>query len=243
MPWSTRRLADLAGTTVKTVRHYHSIDLLEEPERAPNGYKLYGTRHLVRLLQISRLRGLGMSLAQIAEVEDSADDFSDTVRALDAQLAASIEHQQAIRAELADLLRHRPESDVPAGFGAVAENLSSADRAIITVTSQLFGAELVDVMRDMAASHVDLDAEFNALRADADDEAVRSVARRLAPVLRSIREDYPAARDPRHLAIGGEAAAMGAVTQALADLYNPAQLRVMQQAHQILEDDDPSRQG
>jgi DNA-binding transcriptional MerR regulator len=66
MAWSTRRLAQLAGTTVKTIRHYHSIGLLEEPERAGNGYKQYGTAHLVRLLQIARLRELGMPLADIA---------------------------------------------------------------------------------------------------------------------------------------------------------------------------------
>ena len=31
MPWSTRELAELAGTTVKAVRHYHEIGLLDEP--------------------------------------------------------------------------------------------------------------------------------------------------------------------------------------------------------------------
>ncbi|MBE1592289.1 putative MFS family arabinose efflux permease [Nonomuraea angiospora] len=29
--WSTREVAELAGTTLKTVRHYHDIGLLEEP--------------------------------------------------------------------------------------------------------------------------------------------------------------------------------------------------------------------
>ncbi|WP_399921406.1 MerR family transcriptional regulator [Streptomyces kanamyceticus] len=47
--WSTGQLAELAGTTTKTVRHYHETGLLDEPERAPNGYKRYGVSHLVRL--------------------------------------------------------------------------------------------------------------------------------------------------------------------------------------------------
>ena len=50
MGWSTRELAELAGTTIKAVRHYHEHGLLEEPRRAVNGYKQYGAGHLVRLL-------------------------------------------------------------------------------------------------------------------------------------------------------------------------------------------------
>lgn len=61
MGWSTREVAQLAGTTLRTVRHYHEIGLLDEPERLPNGYKAYRTEHLVRLLQIRRLTGLGFS--------------------------------------------------------------------------------------------------------------------------------------------------------------------------------------
>src|SRR6185312_16235456 len=31
--WSTSELAHLAGTTARTVRHYHDVGLLEEPRR------------------------------------------------------------------------------------------------------------------------------------------------------------------------------------------------------------------
>ena len=48
--WSTRELAELAGTTVKSVRYYHQLRLLDEPARLTNGYKQYEVRHLVRLL-------------------------------------------------------------------------------------------------------------------------------------------------------------------------------------------------
>ncbi|MEQ3553652.1 WhiB family transcriptional regulator [Pseudonocardia nematodicida] len=37
--WSTRQLAELAGTTVRAVRHYHEVGLLDEPARRANGYK------------------------------------------------------------------------------------------------------------------------------------------------------------------------------------------------------------
>ncbi|MBX0301124.1 MerR family DNA-binding transcriptional regulator [Cryobacterium sp. 1639] len=68
MAWSTRELAELAGTTLKAVRHYHQIGLLDEPGRTSNGYKQYQVAHLVRLLQITRLANLGVPLAQIAQM-------------------------------------------------------------------------------------------------------------------------------------------------------------------------------
>ena len=37
MAWSTRQLAEMAGTTVKSVRYYHQLGLLDEPERLGNG--------------------------------------------------------------------------------------------------------------------------------------------------------------------------------------------------------------
>lgn len=242
MSWSTRELAELAGTTIKTIRHYHAIDLLEEPERALNGYKRYGTGHLVRLLQIRRLRNLGMSLARIASMDGSEDGFVDTVRALDAELAASIERRQAIRAELADLLRHHASADVPPGFEAVASHLTDADRAMIMVSSQLFVEEFVQDMREMSARHQEVDAEFNTLSAEADEDTVRAVAEHLAPVLRSIREEYPSAEDPGPFALGRERDAMEIITRALADLYNPAQIEVLRRAHRLLVD-DPSPEG
>ena len=67
MAWSTREIAELAGTTVNTVRHYHQVGLLEQPDRMSNGYKQYQVRHLVRLLKIRRLRDLDVPLDQIDE--------------------------------------------------------------------------------------------------------------------------------------------------------------------------------
>ncbi|GAT66905.1 merR family transcriptional regulator [Planomonospora sphaerica] len=35
-------LAALAGVSTRTVRHYHRLGLLPEPERRANGYRVYG---------------------------------------------------------------------------------------------------------------------------------------------------------------------------------------------------------
>src|ERR687892_734354 len=47
MAWSTREIAELAGTSLRAVRHYHEVGLLEEPARRANGYKQYGVAHLI----------------------------------------------------------------------------------------------------------------------------------------------------------------------------------------------------
>ena len=39
MAWSTRQLADLTGVTLRSIRHWHDVGLLPDPERRSNGYK------------------------------------------------------------------------------------------------------------------------------------------------------------------------------------------------------------
>lgn len=97
MAWSTRQLAELAGTTLKTVRHYHAIGLLPEPERRVNGYKQYGAAHLVRLLRIRRLVDLGIPLARIGEMIDDPGSGEDALRALDDELGEQIARLQRAR--------------------------------------------------------------------------------------------------------------------------------------------------
>lgn len=61
-----KELADLAGTTVRTVRHYHHVGLLPVP--AMLGAKRdYGLDHLARVLRVRWLAGSGMSLGAIAK--------------------------------------------------------------------------------------------------------------------------------------------------------------------------------
>ncbi|MDF0532590.1 MerR family transcriptional regulator [Tsukamurella sp. 8F] len=61
-----RELADIAGTTVRTVRHYHHVGLLPVPPPA-GATRDYGLDHLARVLRVRWLVGTGMSLAAIGE--------------------------------------------------------------------------------------------------------------------------------------------------------------------------------
>ncbi|MFI6030714.1 MerR family transcriptional regulator [Amycolatopsis magusensis] len=52
-PLRTSELAEVAGVTVRALRHYHQIGLLAEPPRSAGGYRRYDVGHLVRLLRIT----------------------------------------------------------------------------------------------------------------------------------------------------------------------------------------------
>jgi len=233
MPWSTRELADLAGTTLKTVRHYHALGLLDEPERASNGYKQYGVRHLVRLLQIRRLSDLGLPLAQIATMGRADEDPDEAIRAVDAELAATIERLQRIRAELAVILRHRAPIDVPDGFGEVADSLTDPERAMLLIYSRVFDADMMHDVRGLVAERSDSDAEFLALPADADPATIEAVARKMVPDLLRAWQQFPATADPAAHAEHDVRTTGMAVAQAIAELYNPAQVAALQIANEL----------
>lgn len=235
MAWSTRQLADLAGTTVKAVRHYHEIGLLEVPERAANGYKQYKVSHLIRLLQIKRLSALGVPLSQVAALGRADEEPDEAIRVLDAELAATIDRLSRVRAELALILRHRAPMDVPPGFAPVSRDLSETNRSLLMVYSTIFSEEGMDEFRQMLATRDDTDDDFDALPPDADDATIDRLAERMAPVVRRVREKHPWSKDPvADSPLGAERAA-NTMAHAAVEFYNSAQLRVLQRVNVLLE--------
>lgn len=65
--------AQLVGVTVKTIRHYHKLGLVTEPERSEGGYRLYNAADLQRLMRIKRLQTVGLSLRQIRFILEADD--------------------------------------------------------------------------------------------------------------------------------------------------------------------------
>lgn len=234
MGWSTRQLAELARTTIKAVRHYHDIGLLELPERAANGYKQYNVTHLVRLIQIKRLSDLGVPLAQIAAIE-SADQYPEqAIRVLDAELAATVERINRVRTELAVLLRHRAPMHVPPEVAALSRTLSDPQHSLLTVYSTVFSQETMQEFREMITDPDPTEAELDALPADADDATIEQLAQRMLPVIRRRRVRYPRTVDPAADSPLGPDAAREAMAHAVTEFYNCAQLRVLQRLHALL---------
>ncbi|WP_439592998.1 MerR family transcriptional regulator [Microbacterium sp.] len=234
--WSTREVAELAGTTVNTIRHYHRLGLLEEPERRYNGYKQYGVRDLVRLLRIRRLAELGVPLSRIADVSQGGDAAPETLRELDVELAATIQRIQQARADIAVILSKNAPADAPAGFAAVASHLSEPDSSIIHVYSRLYDEDAMDDLRHMV--EVDVEAgeasgEIDALSPDADEETRSRLAARLAPTITQNLIDYPWLTDPLRRASKNRYRARQTFVAAAEELYNPAQLDVFTRAGKI----------
>jgi DNA-binding transcriptional MerR regulator len=231
--WSTSQLADLAGTTLRTIRHYHDVGLLAEPERRTNGYKSYGVPHLVRVLRIKRLTDLGLSLTQIAGLGDEDEHPGEALRELDAELATTIERLQRIRAELALILRQETPTDLPPDIAAtIAEaNLSPQDRSATVVIAQLLSPEALTTYTEVLKGHSKDIAivEFDNLPADADEETRQRLADRMRalPYVQEMRAAFPDAVGMYGDSPRGEKFAMQTMVKVMVELYNKAQIDVL----------------
>lgn len=232
MAWSTSELAEMAGTTVNTIRHYHRLGLLPEPERGSNGYKHYGVRELVCLLRIRRLADLGVPLSQIGDVASGADSTPEALRALDAELETTIARLQRARDDIATILREGSPADAPAGFESLATRLTEADSSVIHIYSRLYDeSAMADVRRVVEAdAQQPVARELDALPADADEATRQRIAEAYAPILARNLVEYPWMNDPGARLPKGAAAAAATFVEALVEFYNPAQLDVFARA-------------
>ncbi|GAA2693317.1 MULTISPECIES: MerR family transcriptional regulator [Actinosynnema] len=233
MAWSTSRLADLAGTTLRAVRHYHDVGLLDLPERRANGYKSYGVVHLVRVLRIRRLTNLGLSLTQIADLGDAQNHPDEVLRSLDDELAATIERLRLARAELAGILRGNSPTDLPPDVAAAVAGagLSPQERALVAVLAQLLDPDVVTAYANAMAEFPKSPAEFefDVLPADAPEHVRRVLADRLRelPATRKARAAFPDVASMCADAPRDERFVLRTVGEVMVELYNPAQLDVL----------------
>ena len=189
-------IAKLAGVSVRTLRHYHAIDLLPEPPRGENGYRDYGAGNLVRLLRIKRLSSLGFSLSRISEVLDEMDahlaeaagpNADEALDELDRELALQIERLQEQRRTIALLKREQLDPDLPVRFARAAKTLFAAEhfndgeRQAMLIMGHLYDeGEVAELERVTAALSekglVDkiraLQARYDELRPDATTEDI-----------------------------------------------------------------------
>jgi DNA-binding transcriptional MerR regulator len=90
--------ASFAGVTVKTVRHYHQLRLLDEPQRDGSGYRRYGSADLMRLVQVRTLAAAGVPLAEIGDLLDAdPDQFA----------AALVDVERRLTDRIEELIRRR----------------------------------------------------------------------------------------------------------------------------------------
>ncbi|NGN65956.1 MerR family transcriptional regulator [Streptomyces sp. A7024] len=93
--------AAFVGVTIKTVRHYHRLGLVDEPERDASGYRRYRSADLYRLVQVRTLAGAGVPLAEIGGLLDAGPErFAATLDDVHRRLTEKIAELTARRDRL-----------------------------------------------------------------------------------------------------------------------------------------------
>lgn len=209
-------LASLAGVTVRTLRHYHQIGILPEPERAANGYRRYGVHDLIRVLRIRRLVAVGVPLEETPRLLDEpvAGGSLEANALLDRLEAELMSQEVRIAAQRAVIRRLRGESgalDIPPELGrflramsgiAPSREVERIDRDQTVLLAHLVGEsglpqlvgflerlsapEVLPTLTDVASRFYHLDQHTSEPQLDG---FVEDFVTSLDPVLRSLAEE------------------------------------------------------
>ena len=181
--------ASFVGVTPRTIRHYHEIGLLPEPERGSDDRRRYGYDDMIRLLWIRKMADAGIALDDIrdafadtpsADVDGDGDRgiagilerLEETLIAQEAELRRQRAAVQRMRTEgsrmglLSDFVTSRLKS-LPEG------SLRQADLDDLLVSERLLsplGAAIRAARFIALATHPDLRAESD--RVEAAEEAL-----------------------------------------------------------------------
>ncbi len=197
-------LAALVGVSTRTVRHYHHLGLLPEPDRRASGYREYRLRDAVVLARIRRLTELGLSLDEIRDVlaDEQGRELREVLVELDADLARQQQAIEARRARLAELLAEvelRPDSAVSPEMAEVLRGLprgtrfAELDQGLLALVDTAAGPEerarFAEMLRPLAEPEArrrgaEIYARMDEIAdASPDDARVAALAEELAAYL------------------------------------------------------------
>lgn len=143
--------AAFVGVTVKTVRHYHRLGLVAEPERDGSGYRRYGSDELLRLVQARTLAAAGVPLAEIGDLLDADPErFAAALSDVHRRLTERIEDLIARRDTL-HRLAHGDRALLPDRACAVLDRLADLG----------FGPDYVAAQREALVLARALDPEIH----------------------------------------------------------------------------------
>jgi DNA-binding transcriptional MerR regulator len=104
-----------AGVSARTLRYYEEMGLLPGVRRRAGGRRVYGADELERLRFISRLKALGLSLAEIKEL-NAVYAIGGSTRAMLGRLDELLaRHRAEVEARIAELVELRDEIDAYRG--------------------------------------------------------------------------------------------------------------------------------
>jgi len=244
-------LATLAQVSVRTLRHYHQVGVLPEPERSRNGYREYTVHDVVRLLRIKRLAALGIPLERMpAMLDNDADSQTDLLDQLDTDIDAQIARLQAQKTLIGLARLNEAAPDLPpelaqslarfAASGASPE-MNRMDRDQVILLAHLAGDDGIDRLAqvygrlaepDVLTGVAAFNRRFEELADDASDTEVEALVtgfvEQFAPLMAELGDgnDEP---------LFDEAAAATLFDAYQADVLNHAQRRTLAQLTERLE--------
>jgi len=243
-------LAALAGVTVRALRHYHQLGILDEPERSANGYREYDIRALVRVLRIKRLAALGFSLHALPDLLDGdGEHFDSLLERLDHELDDEVARITAQRTVIAQLRRDGLAPDLPPALARYAvafvnsarsERLARFDREQAILVGHLVDDEqlqLVATLYDRLAEpdrlpiYAELNGRFDAMGPATTDDEIDSLVRDVVSAVKELITAIPADGPEANL---GQAGTL--LTEYSTEVLNQTQLRVIKLIESGLED-------
>src|SRR5690348_9666452 len=93
---SSAELADLAGVSRDTLRHYERKGVLPRPNRGNNGYRQYPSEALQRVQLVRRALSVGFTLdelARVLKIRDAGGAPCEEVRRIASQKLADVQDQ------------------------------------------------------------------------------------------------------------------------------------------------------
>ena len=164
VPMRVAEIAELTGTTVRTVRYYHSLGLLPVPDER-GGWRDYDLSHVARLSRIRWLVQAGVSLETIGRI-------------LDGSKATGVEQPDNAPADGTLEARAAAGSvveDLAGALAAVEDHLAEVTRQRDMLTDLLERARTGSTVSPMSPR---MAAFFDRLEQAAADEAARCAVRK-----------------------------------------------------------------
>ncbi|MGI5290836.1 MerR family transcriptional regulator [Nonomuraea polychroma] len=251
-PLSIGEVAELTSLTPRTIRYYHEIGLVPEPDRDSAGNRSYHMEEITRLLWVQRMTAAGLSLEAVREAAEATDDqqVQTLLTELDRILAAKEERLRQQRAVVAQLREFGSTTglftpEVAAAYKAAGLEVPSKEEQefMLLLESALGTGAALDRVRaeafletrpDLKAEGARLASLFDELAdAGVDDPRVERYAQEMAAYNAAVEAAEEAAgvhppepdvsdADERGIMLGAQA--MGAATVQ----PSPAQARAME---------------
>lgn len=115
----------LSGVSIRTIRYYESLGLIQSLERTEGGFRQFSSDVLTRLSFIKRAQSLGLSLQEIGEIlqvydggkpacDDIQHKLKDKILEIDRQIEQLLTLQHELRGLLSgwDSLPIKPEDTI-----------------------------------------------------------------------------------------------------------------------------------